>query len=592
LNTSRAYCDELERALRLGTSARPARPETMPETMPKTMPETMTTILARGTATTPGKVAIADGTRQVTYRALEDISTRLARVLATRGVALEDRVAIVAQKECALVAGILGIVKAGAGYVPLDPASPPLRLRALVEDTAPRAMIGPAAYLAQLADAAPAGIPQITFEEIRRVLDGDAFAAEPGDVTLPEVGPGSLAYVMYTSGSTGRPKGVQIEHGAVIAFIEAHNEKLRVDAGARCMNTSPFHFDVSIMDTFLPLSVGATVHLTGSLPIRSALLGLIERERITHFCAVSSVLSLMTGDGRPLEGRDFSALRVVHFGGELCDVRVIERWRTAVAGLTMINGYGPTETTVVCVTHTIAPGDPTPVSFYPIGVPHRGTTLLLLDEAGNKLEATGAKGELYIGGNLLMRGYLARPEEDQRRMVSIDGAPYYKTGDICFRDPSGNYHFGGREDDEVKISGYRIHLSEVRGALLGVAGVAEGIVGPMERGESTRNALAAVVALERTPTLDAARALKAVLRDQLPGYMVPKYVLVCDTSLPRLPSGKTDEIRAMQLLDEAVKRWGVELYRFERETGAVEPLEDVKPQPAAAQAKAAQVSHG
>lgn len=583
LNTSLIYCEELMAMLR---AVAPSRPRTL------------ATVLAKGVATTPGKIAISDGTRRLTYAALEELSTRLARVLHARGVRLEDRVAIVAEKECALVAGILGIAKSGAAYVPLDPASPPARLRVLVEDTAPVALLGPASFLAQLAESVPAGTPLLSFEEIREAIGGAAFPSEPpsdAELALPEVLPGALCFVMYTSGSTGRPKGVQIEHGPVIAFIDAHNEKLGVEASSRCMNTSPFHFDVSIMDTFLPLSVGATVHLTGVLPIRSALLGLLERERITHFCAVSSVLTLMTGDGRPLEVRDLSALRVVHFGGELCDVRVIEKWRKAIPGLTMINGYGPTETTVVCVTHTIQPGDPTPVSFYPIGVPHRGTELLLLDEAGRKIEEAGEKGELYIGGNLLMRGYLARPEEDLARLVTIDGARYYKTGDLCYRDAAGAYHFGGREDDEVKVSGYRIHLSEVRGALLGLSAVVEGVVGPLERSGDSRNALAAVVALDRPPAIDDVRALQEQLRAQLPAYMVPKYILACETSLPRLPSGKTDSGRAMQLLGEAVKRWGVELYRLPREGGDITPLEETSSASASASSASSassQVSHG
>jgi D-alanine--poly(phosphoribitol) ligase subunit 1 len=518
---------------------------------------TLVHLLHTGVSRSPEKIGLSDGVDKVSYRDLESATLRIAARLAAQGVKRGDRVAIFARKECALVAGILGAVKAGAVYVPLDPAAPWERVRFILEETSPSAIIVAAGQEENYRSAVGPAVAIDTLEAItgllRDVAKGAPIEAAGGHL-LPEVKPHDGICILYTSGSTGRPKGVLLEHDSVIAFLRAHNERMGITSEARCMNTSPFHFDVSIMDTFIPLSVGAYVRLTRGLPVRSTLLDIVEQEKITHFCAVCSVLTLMTGDGSALAGRDFSALRLVHTGGEVCDVDVINAWLRVREGTRVINGYGPTETTVVCVSHTIEKPEARAIP-YPIGVAHTGTLLRLVDAEMQPIEAPNVQGELLIGGVQLMREYWQRPDETRQRIVVLDGERYYRTGDICYQDEQGRYLFSGRQDDEVKIQGYRIHLNEVLYALLGLSGVDNGVVGVVETDKAPgKKALAAAVSVNTQRDRELPERLKGMLRAVIPAYMIPRYWLFAEDALPMLPSGKVDRRTLVSLLQDAVNQ--------------------------------------
>lgn len=477
----------------------------------------------------PASVALDDRRRRLTYEELAELSHVVAGNLHRAGVRAGDRVAVSADKRVENVAAMLGILRCGAAFVPLDPAAPQDRLRDLVEDAAPGAVVGklpapPSADCAALSmEAALAGAGR-PFEEGAEV-EGD-----------------TVAYCMYTSGSSGRPKGVQIDHAALLAFIADIDPLMRVDERSRCLNTSPFFFDVSVVDVWYPLAKGATVHLTDPLLVPDRILDRMEQEAMTHFSAVGSVLSLLRRAGRPLADRDLSSVTQVMTGAEIVDPATVHEWLDAMPGATVFNGYGPTEATCCCFAHpiTIDNRDRAP---YPIGRPFPQTHVLIVDPEGEACPP-GLAGELLLSGLQVSRGYLGRPEEDRRRFVERDGRRWYRTGDLVLCDENGDFHFRGRRDHELKVRGFRIHPAEITAALHRCEGVAAVHVTTILDDRGQRSVAAAVVPAE-TMTLDE-EVLRREARAKLPEYMVPRRILVVP-SLPKLPSGKVDDREVARL---------------------------------------------
>jgi D-alanine--poly(phosphoribitol) ligase subunit 1 len=486
----------------------------------------------------PRKAAVIDASSSASFEELHSAVMRFAEWLAFLDVGIGDRVAIVAGRSIDTVVSILGTIECGAAYVPLDPASPAERLRFLIDEVAPKAIIAPrgASGASWLTDV---NIHLLVMEEVRRL-------AVPGARALCRPRPEDLAAIIYTSGSTGRPKGVELTHRNIAAFLTAHNRVMQVDHESVSLNTAPFHFDVSIMDTLLPLSVGASVHISPA-PIPSVMLQLLEDRRVTHLCIVSSVLALMTGDGTALKQHDLSALKAILFGAEVCNVRVIRAWRDFYPDIRMINNYGPTETTVVCVTREINDLEVLESGYYPIGKPHVGMTALLCAEDGAAGEdtRTGTHGELLLSGPQLARGYWRRPEEQARAFVHVNGIDCYRTGDICSRDSNGDLHFVGRHDDEVKINGYRVHLNEVSRNLQSHPDVLNALVFAVKEPDGF-SSLACAVVLRSAPSRESLAGLQRHLRSRIPGYMVPRH-MVAVNELHQLPSGKADR-RAIEKL--------------------------------------------
>lgn len=509
---------------------------------------------------TPTKKAISDGTNSFTYAALECEAVRIAATLIQRGVRPGDRIAVIAEKSIRLVPLMLGIWKAGAIYVPLDPQNPPVRQSWLVQDLGAKLLIGSEAMITDMEHVDHGG----------KLSIADIFSAEGAnaDVVFPSVAMNDIALIIYTSGSTGYPKGVCLEHGNVATFLVTHNYVLQIDHETRYLNTSTLHFSAFIMDVLLPLSLGAYVRISIGMPIQSTILRTIASERITNLYAVSSVLSLLTADKGALSRFNLASLRCIQFGGEVCDLKVLRTWLEALPGIRLVNGYGPTEGTVVCATYTFRSEEDLAGSLFPIGRAHAGVSLLLINDAGDEIHTAGVPGEVLIGGPTRMRGYWNQPQLTEQAFFEHNGIAYYKTGDIGVLSDDGILRYVGRIDDEVKILGRRINLNEIRRALLDNRNVTFAAVGTME--EDGRKEIIAVATTDRRPDYPVAAHIKEELVATLPAFMIPRHVLLLQ-GVSLSSTGKTNGKELLARLKLALEETSAE-FLYVDENDCVLPL--------------------
>lgn len=515
----------------------------------------MANLLTEAAGLYPGKDALLDGKQSYTFGELERLSTNFAVFLLSRGVRTGDRIAFCSPKSATLVVAILGCLKAGAIYVPMDSKLPKDRLLFILKNVSPRFIVcSQALYDTVAADLDGTGA----------LIDEDRLPEhwqDPGEETgLPRIADEDVAYCIYTSGSTGRPKGVLIQHGSVDVFYRALAEIMTITAGSRCMNTSELYFDVHVMDLFFPLHRGATVHMACAPMVANKLLRTLERERITHFTAVGPLMTLMT-EGSLFASCDLSPLTRVMTGAEIINVDTMQKWLRKVPGLSLVNGYGPTEATVICTAYIIDQVEPGRTAFYPIGKPMRDTEVLLLD-GDQAVSEPGVKGELLIGGPQVMKGYWNDERQTNDRILVIGGKRYYRSGDLCEWLPDGNLHYAGRNDEEIKLSGFRINLNEIKRVMDGARSVREGH--PVV---AVHPALGKVIAACFTRD-DGELAgdglfghLQSVFRRELPYYMVPSLYFLFDR-FPTLPSGKTDKKQILDRVHQCMRSADSGLTRF------------------------------
>lgn len=510
-------------------------------------------ILSVSVSVSPDKKAIDDGRITYSFAELDEVSRSIAYAFVAQGLRKGDRVFVLAEKCSEIVAIALAIWKAGAVYVPIDVENPAQRVELLFNRIAPRLVIGPSRLIESFSSIWR-DVARLQFELINDI------GKEAIPVPLPKVAHRDVAYIMHTSGSTGSPKGVEMSHGSILTYFAGHNQVLRINGASRCLNNAPFHFDVSIQDTFLPLSFGATVYLTRGLPVGVVLLRTIERERITHLIAVATILTIVTGDGRRLANTDLSALEVVMTGAEVCDVKVINAWLKHAPSVRVINGYGPTEVNSISLTYSITEADDQRTDFYPIGKPLSTVRALLIRETGSLITAPGEAGELLLGGPQLMNGYWNNPDETAKAFLVIDGDRYYRTGDLCHLDHRGNFVFDGRRDAEIKLAGRRVNLTEVQQCLLEHTRVSAAIVGVAT--VDGRSAVAALINPSSPMTIQDLKHVKRFVAARLPDYMVPTYLAVYEHAV-LLASGKTDQRRLLKVLEKEISEVRTELYRID-----------------------------
>ena len=499
-------------------------------------------------ARTPDRDAIRCAGQSLTYAELADRSDRLAGMLRAQGVRRGDRVGIHAGKGLAATAAMYGIMKAGAAYVPLDPASPPARQALVIRDCGIRHLVTEPARQRALRLLLEEGVPidcviGTDGEALGRVrsISWSDVSSHPPARPLPNLVELDLAYVLYTSGSTGTPKGVMHSHRSALAFAEVAAATYELTGEDRLSNHAPLHFDLSTRDYFSSAVVGATTVVIPEAYTKmpASFAGLIEAERLTVLYAVPLALTYLVLHGA-LEKRDLSSVRWVLFGGEPFPVKHVRALMDALPAARFSNVYGPTE--VNGVTYWVLPRQlPEGDDPLPIGEPYANVEAIVVGDDGEQT-AEGEPGELLVRTPSMMRGYWGRSDLNQRvfqtRTVT-DGYDdvYLRTGDLVRRRADGLLEFLGRMDRQVKIRGYRIELDEVEAALLTHDAVEAAAVFTVPGADGSSGMEGAVTL--RTPGGVDTEALETHLARILPRYALPDRLAILDT-MPRTSTGKID----------------------------------------------------
>jgi amino acid adenylation domain-containing protein len=507
----------------------------------------------------PDRTAISDGDVSYTFAQLEQGAQAVAARLVEQGVRAGDRVAILAEKRAIMPLLALAVWKCGAVYAPLDAAEPAARLEGLLSRLEPAAVIA-------LDERDPVG-PADRFLGGKRLAE---MLAEPvaSQVTVAR-GPEEAAYVVWASGSTGEPQGVEVSAAALLAYFSNHNQVLRITSESRVLGLAPFHVDVSLEDTLLPLSLGAFVYQFRSLPAGAVLRSVIARERITHLIAVSMLLALITGDGRQISQAKLPCLETVMTGAQTCDPAVVRIWRQHLPEVRFLHAYGPPEATIFCVSSEIEQEDAERETGYRLGRPLRGMAAKIVKD-GVELRRPGAEGELWVGGDQVMRGYFDRPQLTARLVVELDGTRYFRTGDICSLDEDGDIVFHRHGDKDITwLAGRRTHLGEVRRNALACPGVEYAVVGMASRNH--RDVVALVIgSKDRRAVADVAAHLRAVL----PDYMRPVLWVWWPLDPTALPAVSADR-ELFQRLSSADQHANSHYFALSAD-GAIEPIDEVE----------------
>ncbi|MEV7676575.1 amino acid adenylation domain-containing protein [Streptomyces sp. NPDC088752] len=486
--------------------------------------ETFPALFAHRVRQTPDAPAVRDAHTTLTYRELDARADALARRLAARGIGPEDRVAVALPRDAGLVVALLGVLRAGAAYLPLDTDYPAARLAHMLDDAAPRLLLTTPELHRRLPDT-----------PVAPLYPGDDAPAVDPSAPLPLPDAAHPAYVIYTSGSTGRPKGVVVTHRGVGAMAATQRERLRLTPDSRVLHLASVSFDAAFWELCMALLSGACLEIDAreALLPGPALAARVRDHGVTHLTLPPAALAVMPPDSLP-------AGTTIVLAGEACPPALARTW---ARGRHLVNAYGPTETTV-CATMSgfqHADGPLAPDRTVSIGAPVDGTRVRVLDDRLAPVPP-GVVGELYVSGEGLARGYHDRPGLTASRFVADPfdrtGGRMYRTGDLARWNHQGQLEYVGRVDDQVKLRGFRIELGEVEAALTALPGVAAACAVVREDRPGDRRLVAYTVPAEGAAALDTAE-VRARLADALPDHMVPSAHVVLG-ALPVTPNGKTD----------------------------------------------------
>ncbi|MET9853374.1 amino acid adenylation domain-containing protein [Streptomyces sp. NPDC006450] len=508
------------------------------------------------------RVAISEAGNELTYRELDERSDRWARLLRAHGVGPDRIVALCMRRSTAQLVAALGVLKAGAAYLPLDPAHPRARLAALVADAAPPVVLTDESTFALFEGETTAGTEVLRADTAPDAGLGTAPDARSGTApeSAPELVPGSvregppyawedqhpdsLAYVMYTSGSTGTPKGAMNTHRGLANELRWARERFGHAQYETVLHKAPWTFDVAVWEWLGALSAGARVVLAkpdGHHDPRY-LAELVVEESVTACDFVPSMLQAFLAE--PAAARCAGVLRLVQCGGEALTAATVRRFREVLPGTALVNLYGPAEAAVEVSHHEVEERD-ADRSRVPIGRQLPGVRLHVLDRRGEPV-LPGAPGELYIGGVAVGRGYLGAPALTADRFVpdpfAADGSRLYRTGDRVRRRPDGALEFLGRYDHQVKLRGQRVELGEIEAVIGRHPDVGQATVLVQGAGADS-HAVAYLGCPERLPASD---ELRGFLLGVLPAAWVPSAFVV----LPALPvtrNGKLDRAALLTL---------------------------------------------
>jgi non-ribosomal peptide synthetase-like protein len=475
----------------------------------------------------PTNVAVTCGQQRLTYAELDARANQLASHLRLLGLRPGGLVAIYMERSINPLLAMLACLKAGGGYVPIDPACPLERIRFVLDNS------GVGMVLTEQALSTRAAQAGLAFPGTTILLDRDwaAIAAQPAVRLSPADGGASendLCYVIYTSGTTGHPKGVMTEHRSVVHFVSAFNEVCQITEDDRIFQGFSVSFDGSVEEIWMALAHGASLVISTADVVRIGpeIARVLDQHHVTVFSTVPTMLSMIDAD--------LPSVRLLIVSGERCSPELVNRW--AKPARRLLNVYGATEATVNTTAAECVPGKP-----ITIGRPLRGYHVRVLDEARRPVPR-GQSGELYIGGVGLARGYLGQAALSAQTFVpATDGGAdvcprLYRTGDLVRWTAGGELEFVGRIDGQVKIRGFRVELAEIEAVLLEHPQIRSAVARVFDRG--TQQELAAYVTLKSPEPLDRDAVLDR-LRARLPHYMVPGHLDVLD-ALPMLTSGKVD----------------------------------------------------
>ncbi|WP_327281188.1 MULTISPECIES: non-ribosomal peptide synthetase [unclassified Streptomyces] len=479
---------------------------------------TLPALVARHAEHTPDALAVVDGDTTLTYGQLLRSGRALAARLREHEVVRGDRVALLTARSYRTVVAQLGLWLAGAVCVPLDPAQPRPRTEAMIADAQVTFTVGDA----KLLDAATLPGPVLALPE------EPLTSGRPGDESDPD----SPAFIMFTSGSTGRPKGVLVPHRAIAELVTAP-DYVTLTGRDRVLFHSPMTFDASTFEVWVALANGAAVVVcTEQRPSLEDLARHVERHGVTVAFFTTALFHQLAAR----RSRVFAQLRSVVVGGEAMAAVQAREVLSAFPWLELVNGYGPTETTTFATTHRVTERDCR--AQIPIGRPIAGATAHVLDAEGRAV-ADGDRGELWIGGSRLAHGYTGLPELTAERFVEhADGRRLYRTGDIVSLRSDGILQFHGRNDDQVKVRGFRIEPAEVEHALREQPHVDDAAVTVDGVGTPEARLVAFVVAAGHGSEQSGA-ALRERLAAVLPAHLVPDTVTLLER-LPLTPAGKVD----------------------------------------------------
>ena len=500
---------------------------------------------------TPEQIAVTFDEQILTYRQLNDKADGLARRIQQMGVKSESLVALLTARNLDLLVSVLGVFKAGAAYIPLDPSYPSQRILQVLNRSKAALALAGNEFADELSRAVESD-SQITCPIVERIES--AFEPEPANEKFDyDCQPSNLAYVIYTSGSTGVPKGAMVEHKGMLNHLWAKVEDLRLSQTDCVAQTASQCFDISVWQMLAALLVGGEVRIISDEIIRDPvrLIDVIERKSITVFETVPSLLRAMLDE---IESRSqarpaFPSLRWMIVTGEALPPELCHRWLSSYPQIPLLNAYGPTECSDD-VTHCVIDNSASSDSDHtPIGRPIANMKMFILDRRMLPLPM-GAAGELYVGGTGVGRGYL----NDASRTAEVfvpdpfsqeAGARLYKTGDLTRYLGDGNIEFLGRVDNQVKIRGYRIELEEIEVVLSAHKNIRQAVMLAREDKPGEKHLVAYVV--PEAGALITTSELRGYLKERLPDYMVPAGFVTID-ALPLTPNGKVDR-RALPAID-------------------------------------------